>query len=113
MPCDTQRLPQQSLQERITEVKSAIAALDALIKKRRVKVKVGPQGAVTFVGWEDRDRGRVTDACAYRRLMATGSILAKAEIARAEMIAGRSVDKLVVGQGVHSHDGGATWASKG
>jgi hypothetical protein len=41
--------------------------------------------------------------------MATGSGLAKAQIAKAEAIAGRSVNKQVVGHGAHSHDGGQTW----
>lgn len=33
----------------------------------------------------------------------------RAEIARAEQIAGRSVDRQVLAAGVHSHDGGKTW----
>jgi hypothetical protein len=34
-------------------------------------------------------------------------------IAKAEQVAGRSVNRQVVGQGVHSHDGGESWHSKG
>lgn len=45
--------------------------------------------------------------------MVTGSVLAKAEIARAELIAGRSINRQVIGQGVHSHNGGDTWHGKG
>lgn len=41
--------------------------------------------------------------------MATGSPMALQAIARAEALAGRSVDKQVIGQGVHSHDSGKTW----
>jgi hypothetical protein len=52
----------------------------------------------------------VSDACAYRRIMSIGS--AKAAIARAEQLAGRSIDRRVVAQGVHSHDDGRTWHDK-
>jgi hypothetical protein len=76
-------------------------------------VKVGPQGGIAFDGLSDAERDGVTDACAYRRLMVSGSALAKAAIARAEQLAGRSVDRRVVGHGVHSHDGGRTWHDKG
>ena len=51
-------------------------------------------------------------ACAYRRIMATGSAIAKMEIARAEAMAGRGVDRRVLSQGIHSHDGGQTWNGK-
>lgn len=114
MPCDSFPLePKQTLAQRVDAVKKAVANLDALLKKRLVRPKVGPQGAITFVGWTDQDRARVTDACAYRRIMATGSSLAKAEIARAEAMAGRGVNRKVVAAGVHSHDGGTTWHNKG
>ena len=113
MPCDTMLKPQETIQQRADGVRRAVAFLDALLKKRRVKVRVGPQGAIAFVDWPEAERDGVTDACAYRRLMATGSSLAKAEIARAEALAGRAVDRNVVAAGVHSHDGGATWNRKG
>ena len=41
--------------------------------------------------------------------MISGSPLAKMKIAQAELLAGRTVDKQVIGQGAHSHDGGKTW----
>ena len=44
---------------------------------------------MAFVGLSDDERARVTDACAYRRIMSTGSALARAAIARAEQ-AGRT-----------------------
>lgn len=111
MACETMRKPKQTLQERIAEITKAVALLDAKLKKRLVKPVVGPQGAITFKGWEDpAERNGITDACAYRRIMATGSVLAKQEIIRAEQLAGRSVDRKVVSQGVHSHDGGASWS---
>lgn len=109
MACETMRKPRQTIQERIAEIQKAIALLDAKLKKRQVRPVVGPQGAITFAGWVE-DRDGITDACAYRRIMASGSALARAEIARAEQIAGRAVDRKVIGQGVHSHDGGQSWS---
>lgn len=109
MPCDTRLKPSQTISQRAEEVRFATASIARGLAEGRVKAKVGPQGAIAFEGVTDVERDGVTDACAYRRIMVTGSSLAKAAIARAEMVAGRSVDKQVVGAGVHSHDGGATW----
>ena len=108
MACETMRKPKQTLQERIAEIGKSIALLDAKLKKRLVKPVVGPQGAITFQGW-DSERDGITDACAYRRIMATGSVLAKMEITRAEQLAGRNVDRRVLTTGTHSHDGGHSW----
>jgi hypothetical protein len=41
--------------------------------------------------------------------MASGFALAKLAIMKAEQLAGRTVDRKVVAQGTHSHDGGRTW----
>lgn len=112
MPCDTVLKPRQTIQQRASEVRRAVSKLDWLIKTRRAQARVGPQGAITFVGLNNEDRDGVTDSCLYRRLMATGSGLAKAEIARAEALAGRKVDRKVVAAGVHSHDGGRSWHDK-
>lgn len=109
MPCDRKLKPRQTLKERAVEVQKVVKKLDGLLVSGRVKAKVGPQGAIAFVGLTDEERDGVTDACAYRRILVSGSALAKAQIARAEQIAGRSVDKQVIGQGAHSHDGGKTW----
>lgn len=109
MACDTRLKPRQTIQQRASEVRKATEILDRLLMRRQVKVVVGPQGAITFTGWSEQDRDSVTDACAYRRIMATGSALAKAEIARAEQLAGRTVDRKVLAGGTHSHDGGASW----
>jgi hypothetical protein len=109
MPCDTSSLPGQTLTERKTEILDAVKELTALLVSGRVKPKIGAQGGIAFEGWTDSQRRRVTDACAYRRIMATGSSLAKAKIAQAEMMSGRRVNAQAVGAGVHSHDGGLTW----
>ena len=105
MPCDTKLKKNQTISQRKAEVLKAVGTLDRLLASRSVKPKVGPQGGIYFEGWETQDRDGVTDACAYRRLMVTGSALAKAAIAKAEQLAGRSVNKQALGQGVHSHDG--------
>lgn len=109
MPCDTRLKAKQTISERADEVRRVVARVDVLLLSRRVRPKIGPQGAIAFEGLSDIERDGVTDACIYRRIMATGSSLAKAEIARAEQIAGRSIDRRVIGQGIHSHDHGKTW----
>lgn len=116
MPCDT-KLKQnykglgrrQTISERKTEIVSAIERLSQGLAAGRVRPVVGPQGAITFQNWTDAERDDVTDACAYRQLMVHGSAFAKKAVERAELLAGRKVDRHVVGHGVHSHDGGATW----
>ena len=109
MPCDTKLKPKQTIQERAQEVRNAVARVTKLMAQRRVMPIVGPNGAITFAGLYDRDRDGVTDACLYRRIMASGSPLARAEIARAEARAGRAVNRQTLAAGVHSHDGGNTW----
>lgn len=109
MPCDTQLKPKQTIQQRAEEVRSATSKLSTLLVSGKVKPVIGPQGAITFTGWTAEDRDGVTDACAYRRLMVSGSALAKAKIAQAEALAGRSVDRKMLAHGHHSHDGGKTW----
>lgn len=109
MVCDTKLKPKQTIQERAKEIREATERLASALATGRVKVTVGQQGAIAFSNWNADERDGVTDACAYRRIMATGSALAKMTIAKAEQIAGRSVNRQVVGQGAHSHDGGQTW----
>lgn len=109
MPCDTRLKRNQTIQQRAKEVREVVSFLDELIRKGKVKVKVGPQGAIAFDGMTDSEKDGVTDACAYRRLMVSGSATARAAIARAEQIAGRGVDRKVIATGAHSHDGGQSW----
>ena len=109
MACDTRLKPKQTLQERAKEVREAVERLATAIATGRVKVKIGPQGAIAFEGWDAVSRDGITDGCAYRRIMATGSAMAKMLIAQAEQMAGRTVNKQAVAQGLHSHDNGHTW----
>jgi hypothetical protein len=90
-----------------------VAKLSEGLASGKIKPRVGPQGAIAFIGLTDEERDGVTDACAYRRIMVSGSSLARLSIARAEQLAGRTVDRSVVAQGTLSHDGGTTWNGKG
>lgn len=109
MVCDTQPLKGQTLTQRKEQVRAIAAAVSAALAAGKIKAVVGPQGAVAFEGLTAQDRGSVSDACIYRRVMATGSPLAKAKIQAAELLSGRSVSKQAVAAGTHSHDGGRTW----
>jgi hypothetical protein len=109
MPCDRTLKQGQSISQRADELRKAVDRLSQGLAQGRVTAKVGPQGAIAFIGLSEAERDGMTDACAYRRLLVSGSALAKASIARAEQLAGRVVDKRVIGQGHHSHDGGNTW----
>jgi hypothetical protein len=110
MVCETRLRPQQTLAARKEEIRRMVARLSEGLASGRIKAVVGPQGAIAFAGLTETERDGVTDACAYRQLMITGSPLARAAIARAEALAGQSVDRRVLAQGIHSHDGGATWS---
>ena len=110
MPCDTRRRPGQSLDQRKAEVRTSVSRLATLLATAAVKPVISKAtGAIAFSGWSEADRANITDACAYRLLMATGSATAKAAIARAEALAGRTVNRQALAQGVHSHDGGHSW----
>lgn len=113
MPCDTRLKTGQTISQRKDEVRKAATAIDKLIASRQAQVRVGPQGAVTFVGIPEDVRDGLTDACVYRRIMASGSAGAKMALLRAEQLAGRSIDRRVVAGGTHSHDGGTHWHGKG
>lgn len=109
MACDTKLKAGQTIQQRAAEVRAAVERLGARIVAGTVRVIVGRQGAVAFDGWNEQERDAVTDACALRRILATGSALAKAKIAQAEQIAGRQINKQAIAHGHHSHDGGKSW----
>lgn len=113
MPCATRLKKGQTVSERAAELRKRGEQIDKMLAAGRVGAKVGPQGAITFTGIPEDVRDGMTDACVYRAIMARGSHQAKMAIAKAERLAGRTVDKKVVAQGLHSHDGGATWHPRG
>ncbi len=117
MPCDTRFKRNyrnsgrtQTISERKAEVKQVVTDVNSLIAAGKIKPMIDRKtGAIAFQGLSDDIRDGVTDACVYRQLMISGNSLTKMAIQRAEQIAGRTVDNKAVQQGVHSHDGGATW----
>lgn len=113
MPCNTTLKPNQTMAQRMSEIRSAAEQIDRLIAARKVGLKVGPQGAVVFTGLSDADRDGMTDACVFRMLSRSGSAATKMAIMRAEQMAGRGISKTAVAHGTHSHDGGTTWHAKG
>lgn len=110
MVCDTRLKPRQTISQRAAEVREAVNRLAAALAAGRVKAIVDrTTGAIAFTGWDTNSRDGLTDNCAYRRIIATGSASAKLLIVQAEQLAGRGVNKQAVAQGLHSHDGGSSW----
>lgn len=111
MACDTKLAVGQTIRQRIQDIIKATKGLDAALANGTVKIMINSRGAVAFIGWPDFNRDGITDGCALRRILATGSPAAKAALARAEKHYGRQIDRRVMAQGVHSHDEGQTWHS--
>lgn len=109
MPCDTRLKARQTISQRKEEVRKAVAKVAADLAAGKVRAVVSKSGAIAFAGLSEADRDGVTDACIYRRLLVGGNALALAKIAHAERLAGRAVDRKLVANGEHSHDGGHTW----
>jgi hypothetical protein len=107
MACETMRQPGQTLAERMKQVQESLQRLGAELSSGKVRVGIAPNGAVTFIGWTNKDG--VTDACAYRSLTASNSWALRQAVARAEAMSGRKVNMRAVNEGHHSHDGGKTW----
>lgn len=107
MPCDTQVLPGQTLEQRNREIDEALRRLESQLQAGQVVVKIGANGAIAFDSWANRDR--VTDVCAYRALTLKNSFALRRAIATAEARSGRKVNPRAVAAGVHSHDGGKSW----
>lgn len=107
MACDTRLRPNQTISERAREVRSALERLTQALQAGRARIVWGPNNSITFAGWDATSKDGVTDACAYRMLM--NNALGKQLIEKAELLAGRKVNRQAVNAGVHSHDGGATW----
>lgn len=110
MPCDTNTPPGKTQAQRDAEIKEVLAKLEAELNLGRVGIRINPAtGAIAFTGWQDKDRGGVSDVCAYRTLTAQNSFALRQAVQRAEAMAGRKVNPQQVAAGTHSHDGGNTW----
>jgi hypothetical protein len=99
----------QTLAERSTQIERALTRLEAYLQGSKVRIGIAPNGAVTFVGWQDRDD--VTDVCAFRTLAAKGSWSLRQAVAKAEAMSGRKVNAQAVAAGWHTHDNGKTWGT--
>lgn len=110
MACETYQRKGQTLTERKDEIRRVQERVISGLKSGQIGVKVDRvSGAVTFTGIPEADRPGITDACIYRRVLVSGSQLAIQAIQKAERLAGRAVNKQTVANGLHSHDGGASW----
>lgn len=109
MPCDTQLAEGQTLVQRMSEIDQALKRLETYLSSGQVSITIGPNGAVSFTGWQDGTARRISDVCAYRSLAASNSWALRQAQARAEMMQGRKVNARAVAAGTHSHDGGRTW----
>ena len=102
MACESRMRQGQSLVERIDEVKKALERLERYLSTGTVRIGVGPNGAVSFIGWNDRDD--VTDVCAYRTLSAQSSWALRQAAQKAEFQSGRKINPAAVAAGWHTHD---------
>lgn len=110
MPCDSRPESQTEVGQR--KMREALERLRAaLVEGGSVSVVIGASGAIAFRGWEEGQREGMTDACAYRKLLAMNSPELRRAVMRAETIYGRKVNQQAIAQGVHSHDGGHTWGT--
>jgi hypothetical protein len=109
MPCDSVRRPNETPQQRKEVVKKSLGRLEKALTEGRVKLKVGPNGAVAIDGWKADERDDVTDVCAIRTLQSQNSWAFRQALAKAETVAGRKMNQAAVSAGTHSHDGGSTW----
>lgn len=109
MPCDTIRKPNETREQRIARVTTALRRLEVGLTSRTITVVISREGAVAFKGWSDESREGVTDVCAYRALTKMRSGALAQAIKTAQLAYGRPVNEQQVLAGVHSHDGGVTW----
>lgn len=109
MACTSILKQGQTLQQRMTEIDRALKRLEQYLATGVVQLVIGPNGAVAIRGWNPKDRDGMTDVCTVRSLMATNSQPFKMALLRAEAISGKKMNPQMIGQGVHSHDGGRTW----
>ncbi len=106
MPCDTRLKPNQTITQRKLEISEVVDRIQKGLVNGSMRLQLSASGAPAFAGLSEADKNNVTDACIYRRIMATGSALAKAKLASAQALLGKPV---VTTNGSHSHDGGKTW----
>jgi hypothetical protein len=111
MPCESTRTrPDQTMTERKIEVREAIAALSVALVSGRARAIIDKRtGAIAFQGWTEGRDARVTDLCGLRLIGVFGSASAKQAIAKAEMLAGRTVNRQAAVHGHAGADGTMQW----
>ena len=107
MACMSALQPNQTLVQRIDQVDKALKRLEQYLTTGTVRIGISPQGAVQFIGWNDRDG--LGDVCSFRSLSATNSWALRSAVLKAEGMSGRKVNMKAITAGLHSHDGGGTW----
>lgn len=104
MPCDTRptltQLQRQAQDEALKRLQAALGA-------GAITLTIGRQGALAITGWAEDQREGLSDVCAFRRLANTPEL--RRALAAAEARAGVRLDRRMITQGVHSHDGGKSW----
>ncbi len=110
MACYTmRRTRQQTEEERRAEIEEALTKLERGLMAGEVTVEISYDGAICFVGWEDRND--VADVCAFETLSQRDSLALQQAVEAAQSISGFEVNREKVAAGIHSHDGGKTWSS--
>jgi|SRR5215468_7217911 len=110
MACETMLKPRQTIQQRAAEVRAAVVRLAQGLASKRITLVIDPvSGAPAFAGWDATSRDGVSDLCAFRTIAKTGAPMFLELVKQAQALAGRSLDKQAIAQGIHSHDGGKTW----
>jgi len=108
MPCDTKLRENQTLAQRDREIKEALSRLERYLKTGSVRVQVGPQGAIAFTGWKDKDG--LSDVCAYRLMTLQNSWTLKQAVKRAEVLSNKKINPQAIASGLHTHNNGITWS---
>lgn len=108
MPCIGTPIGNQTLQQRLTQVDKALKKLEQLLLAGTVKVGIGRNGAVVFLGWKEREG--LSDVCVFQSLSHTNSYALKRAVMIAEGASGLKVNPKAVAAGLHSHDSGQTWS---
>jgi hypothetical protein len=116
MACDMRIALGQTPPQRKKQIDEAVERLNKALAIGEVKLKVGSNGAVTFIDGKVRGAvagilgsNKISDTCAYRKLLATSSPALRNAVIQAETLAGRKINAQAVASGTHSHDGGKTW----
>lgn len=104
MACLSTLAPNQTLQQKMVQVESALKRLEQYLLTGTVKIGISPQGAIQFIGWKDRDG--LSDVCSYRSLTATNSWALRQAVMKAEGMSGRKVNPRAIAAGIHTHGGG-------